>query len=275
MPHSARKKSISGYYHVVPKGMHNQILFDSDNDRKLYIDLLYQAKKTYGLLIHAYCLMDNHVHLILEDSDDNLPGFMKFVNERYGMHLAESTGRSGGIFVRHLWSEPIEKESYLLCAVRYVHANPAAAGLSPASVYPWSSAKDYLGRRGVTDTDMVLNLLGGREGFIAWSKAGNSTFLPFPASRIGRHLSDEEMKRIASSIVGFDVDTLASMSIDKRANMVGLLVERGMPISTLSRFTGLGRKEIYHYITDERKRSPLEVEERVLTKPHGNYRGVY
>ena len=145
MPKAARVKSASGYYHVVPKGIADQLIFENDLDRNMYLELLRKAKVETGVKLHAYCLMSNHVHLVVEDEHDKLSEFMKYVTERYAMYYAQQIGRTGGIFRKPFWSEPIESDEYLLCAVRYVHANPAAAGICPASQYEWSSAKDYLG----------------------------------------------------------------------------------------------------------------------------------
>lgn len=126
VPHAARKRSASGFYHVVPKGMSGQIIFESDSDRSLYIKLLTEAKALHDVAIHAYCLMSNHVHLAVEDPKEHLSDFMKYVHERYGTYFAGKTGRTGGIFRTPFWSEPIETDTYLLCAVRYVHAHPVS-----------------------------------------------------------------------------------------------------------------------------------------------------
>ncbi|MBQ3266971.1 MAG: transposase, partial [Atopobiaceae bacterium] len=83
MPHTARKKSESGYYHVGPKGIGNQILFLDDADRVLYLRLLDEAASEQGLGVLAYCLMSNHVHLVLDDPNDHLANLMKHVEEAY------------------------------------------------------------------------------------------------------------------------------------------------------------------------------------------------
>lgn len=239
MPHAARKKSASGYYHVVPKGIHDQIIFENDTDRRIYLELMRQAKRETGLRIHAYALMSNHVHFVLEDEHDMLSAFMKMIDERYGKHVAEETGRKGGILVRPFWSEPIETENYLLCAVRYVHANPAVAGICPASAYEWSSAKDYLGRSGITDTDTVLDLLGGREGFISWSQACNMTTYAFPGSRLKGHLKDDELVSIAKMLLGNC--NISSRGIEERNEAIRLLIYRGFSNRQISRVCGVGR----------------------------------
>lgn len=184
MPHGARRISDSGYYHVVPKGINEQIIFEDNEDRKLYLQLMSQAKDNTKMNIHAYCLMSNHVHLVLEDQNRKLSAFIKYIHERYGTAYSKKYERVGGVFAKTCWSEPIESDEYLLCAVRYVHANPANAGICKAAAYEWSSAKDYLGRSGITDTAMVLGMCGGVQGFVQFSQPSNGTYLPFPTSKL-------------------------------------------------------------------------------------------
>lgn len=246
MPHLARQRSASGYYHVVAKGLGDQIIFKDDADRRLYISLLGEAKAETGIRIHAYCLMSNHVHLILEDTDNKMAAALKYVHERYATYFAEKTGRKGGIFRKPYWSEPIETDAYLLCAVRYVHANPAAAGICAASTYEWSSVRDYLGKRvsGITDTDMVLAMCNGVRGFIQFSQAENSTLLPCEGSRLSHHLSSDEMFRIAENIVGDNLTTLKACDAVTRKEAVKKLVSREFSLRAISRMTGLGRNEL-------------------------------
>ena len=244
MPHQARKKSESGFYHVVPKGIADQLVFQDDADRKLYLELLAEAKEEHHLLLHAYVLMSNHTHLLIEDPKNELADAMKFVHERYAMHYAEKIGRTGGIFRKPYWSEPVDTDNHLICAVRYIHANPAAAGICAASAYDYSSAKDYLGREGITDTQMVLEMLGGREGFIDWSQAAKSTFHAFPGSRLTGHLSDSEATTICQAILQRSNTSLAGVPSAERVEMVKLLYERGLGVSQIARATGLGRRTV-------------------------------
>ena len=259
MPHMARKKSASGYYHVVPKGQGDQIIFDSDLDRQKYIRLLAEAKADTDIRIHAYCLMSNHVHLILEDRDNSMSEALKYVHERFGAYFADKTGRKGGIIHNPFWSEPIEAEPYLLCAIRYVHGNPAAAGICPASAYRWSSVRDYLGRNknGITDTEMVLELLGGITGFIQFSQPQNLTLLPFAGSKLKRHVSDEEAKRVAKLVVGENVEHLKICDASIRTEAVRTLGERGFSVQQIARISGLGRKEITRVLNGQQRGNPL------------------
>lgn len=246
MPHGARRRSESGYYHVVSKGINGQDIFECDADRQLYVRLLAKAKDKTGILIHAYCLMSNHVHLVLEDRTQRLADFVKYVHERYGAIFSQQYGRIGGVFSKLYWSEPIETDEYLLCAVRYVHANPANAGICRAAAYEWSSAKDYLGRKGIVHTAMVLDMCGGVEGFIRFSQPQNTTLLPFPGSGLKRHVTDDEARIVAEKILGYSPGKLATKDKAERNQGIALLKQRGFWEQLIVRLTGISRYAIAH-----------------------------
>ena len=241
MPHAARKVSESGYHHVVPKGESNRIIFEDDGDRLFYLQCLQKAKETTGIRVRAYVLMSNHVHLVVDDEHGRLGEAMKLPHERYAMYFKAKAGRTGRVFRKPLWSEPIESDEYLLCAVRYVHANPAAAGICPASAYEWSSAKDYLGRDGITDTDMVLGMVGGRKGFIEFSRQDAMPGRAFPGSLLSHHLSEDEATRIARRALGQErLNSLESLDRGARVEALRILAAEGLTQRQIARVTGLG-----------------------------------
>ena len=240
MPHRARVLSESGFYHVVPKGIADQTIFLSDEDRYAYLTHLAQAKRDYGLLIHAYCLMSNHVHLAVQDPKRNLSEALKYVHENYARHYAHKIGRTGGVFRKPYWSEPIEDGKRLACAVRYIHNNPFAAGICSASEYEWSSVKDYLGlRKGdLTYTSTILDMAGGVKGFVEFSRASSATAVPFEGSRLRAHLGDDEAYRLAEGILGH------KPNIGATVDTAHILKSRGFSQKQIMRITGLGKNQV-------------------------------
>ncbi len=241
---NARKTAESGFYHVVTKGEADKTLFFDDADRELYLEILRKVCKEHPLLLRAYCLMSNHTHLLIEDTEQALSDAMKQLNERYAWHFQQKTHRTGHVFKNRYWSEPVEDEAYLLCAMRYIHANPAAAGICKASAYPWSSAKDYLGRKGITDTDLMLDMLNGRDGFIAYSLQEPLRANPFPGSRLKQHQTTDELKNIACSIVG-DPRSLHALAPEKRREVVRLMHQSGFSGAEIAEVSGLTRSTVY------------------------------
>ena len=135
MTHKPRQQSESGFYHVVTKGDGAQIVFESDRDRIRYLQKLADACDDFGTIIHAYCLMSNHVHLLVQDPKQNLGYFMKQLNERYAMYFRTITGRVGHIFQRPYWSEPIKTDEHFLWK-SISHATSLAASSSSSASAP-------------------------------------------------------------------------------------------------------------------------------------------
>lgn len=250
MPHGERKKSETGFYHVVVKGDGGQILFEGDGDRKRFLEELKRAKADHGIAVHAYCLMSNHVHLLVEDAGegrDGLGPFMKQLCERYAMHFRKRTGRVGHVFQGRYWSEPIGSDEYFLACLRYIHANPEPAGIGPASGYTWSSYSEYAGKPGfgVASTELALGLLGGPSGFESFQENGGAFARAFPKSSLVRHLSYDELLRIAKNVLGEETFArLKEMDPDERAENLRMLAAAGFTESQIARLTGIGRSSI-------------------------------
>jgi REP element-mobilizing transposase RayT len=251
MPHMKRKRSSTGFYHVVTKGDGNQIIFEDDRDKRRYLGLFADAMNDNGVNVHAYVLMDNHTHALLEDPSltiDPLSAAMKQLNERYAGYFCTKTGRVGHVFQGRFWSEPVEKEAQLLQVMRYIHANPEVAGMCPAAEYPWSSMGAYLGKEEqvpLTHTDMLLDMLGGREGFVRFSVDGSTWLAPYRGSLLSAHHDDGSLNRVAIELLGWEeLANLKTMSMVERLPHIAKLVQHGFSAAQICRVTGLGRATI-------------------------------
>ena len=241
MPHTQRKRGESGFYHVVAKGDGAQIIFESDKDRCVYVDILAEAVKEHGVVLHAYCLMSNHVHLLVQDDKQALSAFMKQLSENYARYFGKVTGRVGRVFQRPFWSEPIETDAYFLCALRYIHANPEPAGICSARDYQWSSYQAHLSDSSFVEVGFTRELLGGVRQFEAFSASGGSYARAFKGSKLARHLSADELSSIAVELLGREVlNSLRTMTPECRGPIIELLRERGFSESEISRVAGIG-----------------------------------
>ena len=114
--------------------------------------------------IYAYCLMDNHVHLLLHEEGTDIARLMKRINVSFVYYFNKKYKRVGHLFQDRFKSENVDSEDYLLAAVRYIHNNPVKAGIvnSPEK-YLWSSYYDYINikKRNDVITDKILNIFSG------------------------------------------------------------------------------------------------------------------
>lgn len=127
-------------YHITARGNARQEIYLDDADRQLFLDVLASTVDRYNWLCHAYCLMDNHYHLLLETLDPNLSLGMRQLNGVYTQRFNRKHNRVGHVFQGRFKSILVEKEVYLLELCRYIVLNPVAAGMvSHPSDYCWSS----------------------------------------------------------------------------------------------------------------------------------------
>ena len=137
MPRVARARSESGFYHVVAKGNGGQNLFEDASDYRAFLELVAATAEKCGVFVHAYCLMSNHVHLLLEDQGGRLSEFMKSLSATgYATRFNAKASHIGHVFQQRFKSQPVEDEAHLLQAVRYIHNNPAKAGMLPGRRVP-------------------------------------------------------------------------------------------------------------------------------------------
>ncbi|MCZ6481252.1 MAG: transposase [candidate division NC10 bacterium] len=135
-------------YHITARGNERKAIFRSDADREAFLTLLAQTVDRYRLLLHAYVLMGNHYHLLVETPEANLSLALRHLNGVYTGYFNRVHRRSGHLFQGRYKAIVVEKEGYLLELSRYMHLNPIRARRAVRlGRYPWSSYLAYIGRR--------------------------------------------------------------------------------------------------------------------------------
>lgn len=144
MPRTARIIVPGIPHHIIQRGNRNQTVFFSNEDRSFYLRLLKTQAETYGLKFWAYCLMDNHVHLIaIPETEESFRAIAE-THRRYTWHINSKKDWRGYLWQGRFSSYPLD-ERHLYAAVRYVERNPVRAGMAPkAWEYPWSSARSHV-----------------------------------------------------------------------------------------------------------------------------------
>ncbi len=149
MSRSARVKSFSGVYHVMLRGMDRHIIFLDDMDRLVFTKIVERVKRKSGFKIYAYCLMDNHVHMLLREEDEPLEMIFKRIGVSYVSYYNKKYDLYGHLYQDRFKSEPIDSAPYFLDVLRYICRNPLKAGLcDSALVYAWlecSKVRDVSG----------------------------------------------------------------------------------------------------------------------------------
>lgn len=160
MPRHARIKSQIQVYHIMLRGNNRERIFSEEEDKTKIIEILGDKKKAGEYFLYAYCVMDNHIHLVMKEGTDSIAGIVKRIAVSYSYYFNKKYKRVGHVFQERFKSEKIEDESYLLAAIRYVHQNPVKPGIGLVDNYQWSSYGDYIGKgRKLTDTEEILDIL--------------------------------------------------------------------------------------------------------------------
>lgn len=244
MPRAARKKSATGIYHVLMRVINQQRIFEDEDDFVSYLRILERVKRDNPFVLYAYCLMDNHVHLLVGERDASLSRVVQRIGVSYAYRFNKKYDRTGHLFQDRFKSEPVEDDAYFVTVLRYIHANPVKAGLCrSAEQYRWSSCRQSGRLGGLVDEACLLDIVS-REELAMTSAAEGKGADPFPAARRGRRqrLDDDEALALLKEASGVDSSGVFQRlpKLEQR-RAVAALLERGSSIRQVARVTGLSK----------------------------------
>jgi REP element-mobilizing transposase RayT len=145
MPRSARQKSATGIYHTMLRGIDKRTIFEIEQDYLKFLSYIEMAREKKEFDVYAYCLMPNHIHLLVKTEEEEIGRFMSHLTVGYAQYFNYRLARTGHLFQNRFKSEVVEDDAYFLTLVRYIHHNPRKAGIVKDSKdYPWSSYPIYL-----------------------------------------------------------------------------------------------------------------------------------
>jgi putative transposase len=249
MPRGPRKKSDSGVYHVMLRGINRQTIFESDDDRYEFLSKLKHYKDAEKFVLYGYCLMDNHVHLLIQESEDDISSAIKRICSSYVLWYNRKYERCGHLFQERFKSEPVETDIYLLTALRYIHQNPIEAGMCKHMLdYKWMSYKEYIKEPIIVDTEIALSLFAPNrdkaiELFTEYMNEKNDdNCLEFEEYF---KLSDAEVIKKIYELGVKNISELQQLDkINRDTILKKVKSNRGVTIRQLSRITGISKSVI-------------------------------
>lgn len=242
MPRQARTPAESGIYHVVLRGVNRDAIFLEDEDYERFLASLVRAKAAAGCLVLAYCLMTNHVHLVLRAVGEPIGAVVRRLGVRYAGWFNRKYGRVGHLFQDRFVSRPVDTDEYLIHLLRYVWSNPVKAGIAAsAEEYRWSSRRD-LGRGStIVDERALAGLLPDGALIMLRSErwpASADSFIAEPAYR--ERLTDAQVASLLREASGARSPTeFGSLDQETRRRAVHELRTRSISYAQISRVTGL------------------------------------
>jgi putative transposase len=164
MPRPPRVQLAGGVYHVVSRGNRRQTIFNDDSDYARFLEVLENVVNRLGWKCHAYCLMPNHFHLVIETPEPNISAGMQRLNSTYAQWFNVRYGYTGHLFQGRFYGQLVESAYHLLELARYVVLNPVRAGFcSDAGGWKWSSYRAIVGeikRTGFLTVGWLLSQFG-------------------------------------------------------------------------------------------------------------------
>ena len=238
-----RQGSRTGYLHLILRGNNKQILFEEADDYRFFLSRLGKYCREETIRISAYCLMENHVHLLVNDRENNTSAMMKKLSVSYAKYYNLKYERIGHLFQGRYLCEPVEDEAYLLTVFRYILNNPRKAGICSASQYRWSSYRAFFR----PETSLDLGFIRDRfrtdqeyRDYIDASADGNCLEYEKP----GPHSDARAQETIKERLDICSGTEVQAMKQQERNSALRILKNEGLSIRQIERLTGVSRNII-------------------------------
>ncbi len=248
MPRQARRKSASGIYHAILRGVNQQQLFEDTEDFEKFVQVIKDCKAISGFELYAYCLMGNHVHLLIKEVHEPMEQIFKRIGSRYVYWYNIKYQRVGHLFQDRYRSEPVETDDYFLTVLRYIHQNPVKAGLCD-KIEDWKYSSFFNYQNNVLiNSDFVLEIIDA-EKFYLFNIENNSDKCLDTENQTRIRLTDEQAKRVIYNIskckAVIDFQRLAE---SEKPICIAKFYENGLSIRQISRLTGTSKGLVEKWI---------------------------
>lgn len=239
VPRQARKISQSGIYHVIMRGINQQTIFEDDEDYTKFLQILSDCKAISEFKLFAYCLMSNHIHILIKPEIEPLEQIFKRIGSRFVYWYNIKYKRQGHLFQDRFKSESVEDDSYFLTVVRYIHQNPVKAGVcGRVQNYKFSSFSDYINDGELIDREFLYSLIDS-EKFEKFNAEENYEKCLDIEEKYRIRVTDEEAKVIIKKLSKCQsVAEFQELDIKLRDNLIKIFIEKGLSIRQISRLTG-------------------------------------
>ena len=255
-------RTVTGFYHVSARGIGKRIIFETDDDRWEFLELMRDCCHDAQVTIVAWCLMGDHVDLVLLDYEDEMSAAMQRLLLTYARRFNKRTGRTGHLFRDRFERRSLDTDWQVMEAIRSVHVDPQEVGISLIERYPWSSFAEYLRAydndmtRGFSDPSCVLELFGSAKAFIAYSLSTPDACEP---AMPDMEETEWERRAFAEKLakgLGVSLHEVKAASSAQRNIVILGLHDAGFTVRQIERYTGIGKSTVSRIV---RARAPAAV----------------
>lgn len=200
MSRALRVEFPGAFYHVTSRGNERKDVFANQRDREKFLSFLESAAGRYGAVIHVWCQLSNHYHLLLETPSGNLSQIMHHINGAYTTYFNTKRKRAGHLFQGRFKAILIEEDEYATQLSRYIHLNPVRAGIvAKPEDYEWSSYRSYIGKSSRPKwlkTDFIQGFFADKPG------VAQKEYRAFVEDLLGQEYEDPLKQVVASCMLG-------------------------------------------------------------------------
>ena len=250
MPRIHRSFSNSKVYHIIIKGLDDSDFFFDNEDRIIFLKKIKYSKHKFKYQVYAYCLMTNHVHLVIKVDNDNLSKAMQSLIIRYSRYFNKKYDRKGNFIQNRFFSKNIENQKYFLDVCRYIHRNPEKAGIDKTYNYKWSSYHEYIEKEDIINKKALLYYLDNNiNSFICYTNKEENIdeMMNLSDFEMATSLNDDELIEIIKR--KFNLKTTNGIikhfkNKENRVKLKELKEIRGISQRQISRVTMVNREII-------------------------------
>lgn len=245
MPRFPRKSFETLFFHVIVQGINKEYIFYQEEYIKRYKKLLIDNANKYNITLIAYCIMNNHAHLLLNvNKIEDMSQYMKCTNTSYAKYYNKCENRVGFVFRNRFESEPIYEENYLLNCIAYIHNNPVKACMvkSPKD-YPFSSYNDYLYLKGIATEDTVRLVFGSTQNFL-----DTYNLIHLSNEEFKDYIEDIDYKKVYDYLSSLDIENILSDNLKLKQLLHQLTIQHKVPINKISELLHINRFKIYRIL---------------------------
>ncbi len=241
MARHARQLAGSGIYHVMLRGVNRDAIFLDDADRERFLHSLAEAKQASGCHVLAYCLMTNHVHLVLRTAEEPIGVVVKRLGVRYAGWFNRRYDRVGHLFQDRFASVPVEDDGHFITLLRYVWNNPVEAGLAARpEEYRWSS-RSFLGAGSslVDHSELAILLPQSTLTEVATVRLTLPGDGPKGPGRPRRHTDEQAAALLRDACGGSGAEDFLRLDAPVQRRVIRELRTRSVSYEQISRVTGM------------------------------------
>ena len=249
MARKPRMQSKTGIYHIMLRGINKQTIFHDKEDSYKLLKILSQTKEKLDFDVFAYCIMNNHVHLLIKEKENTIGQIIGTVASKFAIWYNAKYERVGYLFQDRFKSEAVETNEYFLTVIRYIHQNPVKAGLCKSvDEYEFSSYNEFLSTPFLINKDFVFECTNMQSFLTLHNNINDDNCLEIDET-VRIRITEEKAQMLFQKLTGCkDKNDFLNLSETNQQRNIQALHNAGLSIRQISALTGTTKNAIEKHL---------------------------